>query len=274
MKPPVHSLVRSKLTWNRMPNSLEESEVEQPLEMVADSASEIKPKSGWMKWLRRIAVGLLVFVGLCALTIFILLELAKVEPEFYRQLMQADQQLQKRNGSEMERKILDLRNSVMISDAWSATFTQDEINGWFAYDLKEKFPDLIPPEVIDPRLVTKEESLTLAFRCIAKPFRGIAIIEADVFMTGVVNQVGIRIKSVHSGKIPLPLAAFAVQISTQLGKSGIEIEWNTEEDDPIAILQLPDALVKPDSGGYIELQEIKISTGEVSLLGITHPPDF
>ena len=256
-----------------MPNSMEESDVE-PLDVVADVAVEGKRKLGWMKWLRRIFVGALLFLGLCALTIFILLQLAKVEPEFYRQIMQADPQLQKRNGSEMEKKILDLRNSVMIADAWSATFTEDQINGWFAYDLKKKFPDLVPPEVIDPRLVTKEESLTLAFRCVVKPFQGIAIIEADVFMTGVVNQLGIRIKSVHSGKIPLPLAAFADHISTQLAKSGIEIEWNTEEDDPIAIVQLPDSLVKPDAGGYIELQEIKISNGAVSLLGVTHPPDF
>jgi len=116
--------------------------------------------------------------------------------------------------------------------------------------------------------------VTLAFRCTAKPFRGVAIIKADVFMTGVINQVGIRIKSVHSGKIPVPLAAFADQISEQAKASGFEIEWNTEDDDPVVVVQLPDALIKPQAGGYIELQEIKISTGQLSLLGLTHPPDF
>ena len=233
-----------------------------------------KPKSGWFKWIRRIAIAGLVVFGLCVATVLIFLQLAKIEPKFYQEAVQKDQKLQKKNGSEMERKILDLRNSVLVTEAWSVSFNEDQINGWFAHALKRKFPDAIPPEVIEPRLLIKEQSLTLAFRCVVKPLRGVAIVEADVFMTGVVNQVGIRIKSVHSGKIPIPLAIFADQISNQARLSGIEIEWNTEEDDPVAIVQLPDSMVKPGSGDYIELQEIKIGDGKVSLFGVTHPANF
>lgn len=257
-----------------MPYPSDESDVDQSMEEYASSEVDSKPKSRWWKWIKRVAITCLVMLGLFAVAIFALLELARTEPEFYRQVLQVDPQQQKRNGSEMERKILDLRNSVMIADAWSATFSQDQINGWLAYDLKKKFPDLVPSEVTDPRLIIEEQSMTLAFRCTAKPFRGVAIVNADVFATGVINQIGIRVKSVHSGMIPVPLAAFADQISDQAKKSGMEIEWNTEEDDPVAIVQLPDALTKPQTGGYIELQEIKISKGELTLLGLTHPPDF
>lgn len=257
-----------------MPNSTEESDLTALYEELSASESSEKPKAGWLKWIKRLAVTGLVILALVVGAFFVLLELAKVEPEFYRQALQVDQQQQKQAGSEMEKKILDLRNSVMIADAWSATFSQAQINGWFAYDLTEKFPDLMPPEVTDPRLIIEDQSMTLAFRCTAKPFRGVAVINADVFMTGVINQVGIRVKSVHTGKIPVPLAAFADQISKQAKKSGIEIEWNTEEDDPVAIVQIPDALIKPEVGGYIELQEVKISKGEVSLRGVSHPPDF
>lgn len=257
-----------------MLNSTDESDNADLTEDPFESEAGEKPKSGWLRWFKRLAITGLLMLGLAAVAVYVLLELAKVEPAFYLKALQVDQQRQKQNGSEMEKKILDLRNSVMIAEAWSATFSEDQINGWFAYDLKEKFPGLVPPEVTDPRLIIEEQSMTLAFRCTAKPFRGVAIIKADVFMTGVINQVGIRVKSVHSGKIPVPLAVFADQISKQIEKSGFEIEWNTEDDDPIATVQLPDALIKPEAGGYIELQEVKISVGEVSLRGMTHPPDF
>ncbi|QEG23249.1 hypothetical protein [Mariniblastus fucicola] len=266
-----------------MPNSANESDIDPELDDLQESGldesdvTELPPEKrgfGLWKWLKRIAIAAVLFVGLAAAAVFVLLELAKAEPEFYRKALQVDQDLQKQNGNEMETRILDLRNSVLVGDAWTATFTEDQINGWLAWDLENKFPGLIPPEITEPRLSVEDRSMTLAFRCNAKPFRGIAVIEADIFMTGVLNQVGIRVKSVRSGKIPVPLAAFADQISHQLKKSGLDIEWNTEEDDPVAIVQLPDALVKPEGGSYIEMQEIDIAKGKVSVSGVTHLPDY
>lgn len=257
-----------------MPNSIDESDIADLYKELAEPEALEKPKAAWLKWLKRFAVAVVVLLGLAVVAVIVLLELAKVEPEFYQQALKVDSQLQKRNGGEMEKKILDLRNSVMIAEAWSTTFDENQINGWLAYDLKEKFPQLVPPEVTDPRVFIEEQSMKLVFRCTEKPFRGVAIINADVFMTGAINQIGIRVKSVHSGMIPVPLAAFADQITQQTKKSGFDIEWNTEEDDPVAIIHIPDALIKPEAGGYIELQEIKISEGTFSILGVTHPPDF
>ena len=257
-----------------MPNSIDESDIADLYKELTETEAFEKPRAMWLKWLKRFVVAAVVLLGLAVVAILVLLELAKVEPEFYQQALKVDAQLQKRNGSQMEKKILDLRNSVMIAEAWSTTFTEAQINGWLAYDLKEKFPDALPPEVTDPRIVIEDQSLTLAFRCTEKPFRGVAIVEADVFMTGVINQIGIRVKSVHTGMIPVPLAAIADQIAQQLKSTGIEIEWNTEEDDPVAIVHIPDELIKPETGGYIELQEINVLKGKFSIQGLTHPPDF
>jgi len=114
-----------------MPNSTDESDIDQLIEE-EPGLSEVgpEPKSRWVKWIKRLTVASLVMLGLIAVATYFLLELAKHEPEFYQQVLRVDPQQQKRNGSEMERKILDLRNSVMIADAWSATFSQDQINGW------------------------------------------------------------------------------------------------------------------------------------------------
>jgi len=267
-----------------MPDSTEVSDFEQlagsslnaehpvqPQGIEADSTS--KPKRGWKRWLRRIAVSGIVLVGLLAGGAYLLLQLAAVEPEFYKQALHVDPAAQKKYGSEMEAKMLDLRNSVLASESWSVTFSEDQINGWLAWDLQKKFPSLLPPEASDPRVKLGKQSATFAFRCDAKPFRGIAIVEADVFMTGIVNQVGIRIKSIRSGMVPIPVAVFADQIAEQARKSNLEIEWLTEEGDPVAIVDLPDELIRP-AGNFLEVQLLEISEKEFRLAGATHPEDY
>ncbi len=231
--------------------------------------------SSWFKWLRRLVLAAFIVIGGAAGGIYLLLQMAKVEPDFYRAALQVDPQIQKKNGSEMETRILDLRNSVLIADAWSASFSETQINGWLAWDLQKKFPKLIPREVTDPQLVIEDQSVTIAFHCTAKPFRGVAIIEADIFLTGILNQLGIRIKSIRSGMIPVPIAAFANQITAQAKKSGFDIQWKNEGSDTVAIIDLPDAMIKPNDGGsYIELETLEIVKGRISIGGVTHPPDF
>lgn len=231
------------------------------------------PKRSWKSLIRRIVVTCVVLLGLLALGIFVLLKLAAVEPEFYQQALRVDQQQQKKNGSEMESKLLNLRNSLIVSETWTVTFTEAQLNGWLAWDLQKKFPNLMPPEASDPRVKLADQSATLAFRCETKPFRGIAIVEADIFMTGIINQIGIRIKSIHSGMVPIPLAAFSDRITKQARQNDLEIEWVTDEGDPVAIIDLPDSLIRP-GGDYLEIQELQISKDGIRIAGVTHPQDF
>ena len=257
-----------------MPNSKSESDMSLKSEFDADL--DVSPTiSTFAKWLRRLVIAAVVFAGLAAGGVYLLLQMAQSEPDFYRQALKVDPKIQRKNGSEMETRLLNLRNSVLTSETWTASFSEPQINGWLAWDLKEKFPGLVPPEVTDPQIVVGQESVTLAFRCSLKPFRGVAIIDADVFLTGVINQVGIRIKSIHSGMIPVPIAAIADQLTEQARKSGLELKWKNEGAETVAIVDLPDSMIKPDDGGsYIELETLEIKQGKISIGGITHPPDF
>jgi hypothetical protein len=275
--PHFASLVRSGTFWKLMSQSKANVKIEDGSDRFEDHIpAPIKSTpSAIKKWIRRLLVSFAVFLLLVAAGIFVLLELAKHEPEFYRNALRVDEKQQQANGSEMETRILNLRNSVLSESSWSASFTEEQINGWLAWDLNKKFPDLIPPEVSDPRVKVRDQSVTFAFRCEAKPFRGIAIINADVFLTGVVNQVGIRIISIHSGMVPVPVAAFADQIAIQAKKSGFNLEWSEENGATVAIIDLPDKMIKPDDGGsYIELKSVQITDKGISISGETHPPNF
>jgi hypothetical protein len=233
-----------------------------------------KSRTGLLKWIKRLAITGIVLVCLAGAAVYLLSELAQREPEFYVQALKVDSLEQRKQGSQMETKLLDLRNSILISETWSAEFTEPQINGWMAFDLRKKFPELVPNGIKDPRVSIKDQTIKLAFRCEVKPFKGIAIIETEIFMTDVLNQVGVKFKSVRSGLIPVPVAAFADQVTAIAQKSGIEIEWKDIEGDPVAMIQLPEKLVKSDDGSYIELETFMTDTGKIAISGRTHPPDF
>jgi hypothetical protein len=75
--------------------------------------------------------------------------------------------------------------------------------------------------------------------------------------------------------IPVPIAAIADQLTEQARKSGLELKWKNEGAETVAIVDLPDSMIKPDDGGsYIELETLEIKQGKISIGGITHPPDF
>lgn len=256
------------------PYDLSEHFPDDPEQEEFDPRDNFGVRSRFKKWLRRGLLSVIVLLCLFVAGVYLLSALAQREPEFYARALRIDDSEQRQQGSEMETRILDLRNTILISESWSAEFSESQINGWLAFDLQNKFPELIPDGISDPRVKIVDQTLTVAFRCRVKPFRGVAIIEAEVFMTGVSNQVAIRIKSIKSGVIPVPVAAFADQVTAIARRSGIEIQWDDGEKDPIAIVDLPDKLIKPQDGSYIELESLQIETGRVTVSGKTHPPNF
>ena len=227
----------------------------------------------WRKWLKRGAVGLIAALVLLGAVALVLMSLAAIEPEFYRTALVVDLEQQRQHGSELESKILNLHNSVLAAEEWSVSFSEEQLNGWLAWDLERKFPGLIPPDVREPRVKIEDQQVTVAFRCDAQPFRGVGIVEAEIFLTGVLNQVGIRFKAVRSGMIPIPLALFTEQISEHALESGVEIEWLTDEGDPAVIIDIPDEFLRP-SGNYVEIKSLEVKDRGVHVAGVTHLEDF
>lgn len=246
------------------------------LDAVADTESELlPPKSKW-RWLRRLGLWMMTLLVVLAGVALLILSLASVEPGFYRSatLLNGEQKQQRRRlGNEMESKILDLHNAAVAAEAWSVSFSEDQINGWLAWGLERKFPTLLPPELKEPRVNIKDQRITVAFRCDSPPFRGVGIIEVEVFLTQVLNQVGIRFHSIRSGMIPIPLALFTKLISEHATNAGVDVKWLNEEGDPAVIIDLPAEIMSP-AGNYVELQSLEVREQSIYIAGATHLEDF
>ena len=246
------------------------------LDDLAETEAVADPKTPRWRWLRRLGLWVLIALLVVGAAALVILNLASVEPDFYQSAMTVDEkktQQQRLDGNAMESKILNLHNSVVAADAWSVSFTDEQINGWLAWELERKFPTLIPHEVNHPRVKIADGLVTVAFRCDVPPFRGVGIIEAEIFLTDVLNQIGIRFHAVKSGMIPIPLALFTEQISEHAAEAGVDIEWLTEEGDPAVIIDLPEDVLRP-AGNYVELKAVEIREDNIYIAGVTHLEDF
>ena len=247
------------------------------LDRDADSESDFPtvPRSRWT-WLRRLCMWVMTLLVVLLGAALLILSLASVEPKFYRSAALANpeqRQQQRRLGNEMESKILDLYNAAVSAEAWSVSFSEEQLNGWLAWDFERKFPKLLPPELEDPRVKIVDQKITIAFRCNSPPFRGVGIIEGEIFLTEVLNQVGIRFHSVRSGMLPIPLALFTEPITEHAAKAGVNIEWINDQGNPAMIIDLPAEMLRP-AGNYVELKSIDVHDQSIFIAGVTHLEDF
>ncbi len=240
----------------------------------AEDPSLAPKKSFLRKWIKRLAIFSIASLTLLAMAVYLILYLAKIEPEFYSKALRVDSEEQKKFGSQMETVLLDLHNSIIVSDEWSAEFTEKQLNGWLAWDLEKKFPKLLPPQISDPRVdIDDKDEISLAFRCDSKPYEGIGIIKGEIFLSGVVNQIGIRIKSIRSGLVPIPFALFADQVAVFAEKSEIDIEWTDHDGDPVVLVDIPEPLLR-HSGNYIEFKSVKVGDEKIRIAGVTHVEEY
>ena len=95
------------------------------------------------------AVGLIV--ALVALGAWLWYSIRHV-PEFYRQALSTDRAQLEKSNKQLLRLTAALRNELRRPGVWQARFTADEINGWLAVDVPKNHPDLLPPQIEEPRV--------------------------------------------------------------------------------------------------------------------------
>ena len=192
---------------------------------------------------------------------------AQTPPEFYQTAITMPPDELEQAGKELESEVFELQNSSREAGAWQATFTQAQINGWLGSDLPEKFPQLLPGYIENPRVALSKASAKLAFRVTTRRFKGYVVAEGDAFCTDIPNQVAIRISEARAGITPVPIGVWADEIAKSLRNSSLPTEWTELDGDPVALIQLPDDLAGKDQQLLIE--EIRLDDGTLTVAGKT-----
>jgi hypothetical protein len=173
-------------------------------------------------------------------------------------------------AGELERRVLDLRNELRNEGRFDVQFTHDQINGWLAADLPEKFPQLMPRGVSDPRLAFEPDLTRVACKYQDSRISAVVSLDADVYLTEDPTVVAVRLKQVRAGSLPIPLGQFLDQISRHATAAGLPLQWSETEGDPLALVTIP-PLVDERANALLHLEAIEVLDGKVRFAGRTEP---
>jgi hypothetical protein len=212
-------------------------------------------------------------ISFAALLVLALLSLiggwwgAKQVPEFYQQALEVEPQRHAELGDKLEENLLELRNEASQEGQWQAVFTDEQINGWLASDLPEKFPRALPPEVKEPRVAIEPEVARVGARFKSPQLETVISLAVEVHMTDEPNVLAVRIRQARAGLLPVPLADWLEQVRLAAGESGIPLRWVEQDGDPVALVTIP--MEQAGRDHRLLLEQIELRDGELVVGGRT-----
>jgi hypothetical protein len=207
-----------------------------------------------------IAAGALLLVGAY--------QAAKQEPEFYRQALSQQPQQQKKAGFELEQQVLELHNETRQDGRWQAVFTAEQINGWLAADLPDKFPKALPRGVTDPRVAIDPEQAQIACRYDDDKLSTVVSLAVELHLTEEPNVIAVRICQARAGVLPIPLKQWLDRISTAAQRSNLPLRWSQRDGDPVALVTVPTEH-KDYAHRFVRLDTLELREGAIYLAGRT-----
>jgi len=191
-------------------------------------------------------------------------------PDFYREAIEHSPVTQREDGDKLEKEVLELRNKVQNRGRWEAVFTQDQINGWLAVDLLEKFPNTLPAEVSEPRVAIDSKNIQIACRYRGSTVKTILSLSVEVRLTEEPNVLAFRLRKARAGSLPLPIGQWFQEISDAAQDADIPLRWAQNNGDPVALVTVP------RNHSELKHRELSIDTiemrdGAIYLSGRTAP---
>ena len=187
------------------------------------------------RW-RNTAVAALVGCGIVGLALVGLRSALHRVPDFYAEAVAIPAAAQEAAGETLERNVLALHNEARDAGHWSAVFTDQQINGWLAADLPEKFPQFLPPEIQDPRVAFLPGQLQLACRYTGNQLTPIVSLTLDVRLADEPNTLAVRICGARAGLVPLPLKQFLDRVTESVRSGDLSVRWAQSDGDPVALV--------------------------------------
>lgn len=191
-------------------------------------------------------------------------------PQFYQQAIARSPQEQFQHGEQFEAEAIELQNQLRRSGQWQLELAADDVNGWLATVLPEKFPQALPEEVHDPRVAMEPDRLLAACTYQTVGIDTVVSVELEPYLTDKPNELAIRVHRVAAGALPVPLAQYLEQITAAAAEHGVVIRWQEVEGDPLALITL--VLTDADDQRNISVTALEVLPGKLSLSGQVEEP--
>jgi hypothetical protein len=221
----------------------------------------MSPKVRW-----GLGIGL-VAVGILGMAVGSLYWATQYVPPFYVSAVKLDADAAQSSSDAMLRQTAALASDIRRGRPWQAVFTAEQINGWLAYDVPRNHPNLLPPEVRDPRVQIEDDQLKIAFQWSGTAWSAVVSFQVEVYLQEP-NVIAIRIHQARAGKLPLPLGGLVESFVASAQDAGLLIDHRQIESDPLLLVTLPAAEMDNEP---MVLETFELRDGGVYLAGRTQP---
>ncbi len=185
------------------------------------------------RWLKRIAVLLVVIAVSAAGSAWWALGRTREVPEFYtRATLQLPQDVPAASAM-LETEVVELQDAASQLGSWEARFSEGQINAWLVHQLPKEFSQMLPPGVEDPRIVIEEGRILAAARYKHLRIDTVVSFEVKLALTEQANILAVRIENLRAGALPLPLQSFLNGITREASKGNLEVVWDIDESGPV-----------------------------------------
>ncbi|MCA9114412.1 MAG: hypothetical protein KDA79_04960 [Planctomycetaceae bacterium] len=187
-------------------------------------------------------------------------------PDFYEEALaeQPSDPVERREAArQMTEQTTRLVEEIQYSDAWSASFGQNQINSWLAENLgKPQYARHLPPGVSRPRVLIQQEIVHLGFRMQRKNFDGVVSLSVRPQLTAP-NRLALEVVEIRAGLIPVPMEQISGPVSKQLQKHGWTSSWQKHEGHDVLEIDLN----RGNTEGQPVLEQIELEEGTIHLEG-------
>lgn len=190
-------------------------------------------------------------------------------PTFYAKALEIPEPERAARSDAFLAEVTALSSQLRQPGQWSAVFTDEQVNGWFAHDLKLNHPKALPPEMAEPRIALRPVGSRIACRWTQNGVAVVCSVEFDATVSGP-NQVAVRLRSLRAGAIPLPRGQWVDAVSRWAVEAKIPLRWMQAEGDPVAVVNLPQLHEQEGARPRVlHLEAIQVQDGRVALSGST-----
>lgn len=247
----------------------------QPTRLSRDDATQ--PARGDNNWsssrIQKRILGCGCFAVILGLTLIVavvwwIIRSVQTVPQEYQAALEMPVAVAAEKGDELERTVVRLHNAIEQTRPWKITIDADQINGWLATDLVEKFPDALPTSIAQPRVVLKPRSARLLFKYqLPGDLTGIATAEIDIFVTDQHNQLALEVLEIRSGVVKLPIALWLDSICSHLNRQGIATEWQFRNSNPVVLIRVPDQIEEMGDRGRVVVESVEVVDNAIVIAG-------
>ncbi len=217
------------------------------------------------RWFRSLVWSLGALLTAVGITMSFAWQAAQATPDFYQQALAASPVGSEADGKLLERRVAALHRAVNQSSVWSMAFSEEQVNGWLASDLPEKFPEWTTSDVRQPRIAFDDNLVRLAFQYQRGSLETVISVDANISLTDQPNELAVQFQRARAGLLPLPLDRLIPHVDKAAARTQTPLRWIQVDDLPVALVRL--SLVDHRRDREVFLDAVSATPGELRLGG-------